>query len=179
MEDKKGASKMIAKYRLNSLRIMGLLACTAGLLGFAFASHAKEGQNIPSGPHGAATMDYQQKALDRIMAKADVTKPPAGMDPVIWNAFIPKDNKVTPERVALGRKLYFDLRLSRDGTVACATCHDVTRGFTDQNKTSEGIDGQLGRRNAPTTLNVRVWIIRPAFLSSIPSKWELRTAKRL
>ena len=145
---------MIAKYRLNLLRITGLLFCAAGLIGFAFASHAKEGQNIPSGPHGAATMDYQQKELDRIMAKADVTKPPAGMDPVIWNAFIPKDNKVTPERVALGRKLYFDLRLSRDGTVACATCHDVTRGFTDQRKTSEGIDGQLGRRNAPTTLNV-------------------------
>ena len=145
---------MIAKYRLNLLRIMGLLVCAAGVIGFAFASHAKEGQNIPSGPHGAATMDYQQKELDRIMAKADVTKPPAGMDPVIWNAFIPKDNKVTPERVALGRKLYFDLRLSRDGTVACATCHDVTRGFTDQSKTSEGIEGQLGRRNAPTTLNV-------------------------
>jgi cytochrome c peroxidase len=145
---------MIAKYRLNLLRIMGLLVCAAGVVGFAFASHAKEGQNVPSGPHGAATMDYQQKELDRIMAKADVTKPPAGMDPVIWNAFIPKDNKVTPERVALGRKLYFDLRLSRDGTVACATCHDVTRGFTDQRKTSEGIDGQLGRRNAPTTLNV-------------------------
>jgi cytochrome c peroxidase len=145
---------MIAKYRLNLLRIMGLLVCAAGVIGLAFASHAKEGQNIPSGPHGAATMDYQQKELDRIMAKVDVTKPPAGMDPVIWNAFIPKDNKVTPERVALGRKLYFDLRLSRDGSVACATCHDVTRGFTDQRKTSEGIDGQLGRRNAPTTLNV-------------------------
>ena len=145
---------MIAKYRLNLLRVMGLLVCAAGVIGFAFASHAKGGQNIPSGPHGAATMDYQQKELDRIMAKADVTKPPAGMDPVIWNAFIPKDNKVTPERVALGRKLYFDLRLSRDGTVSCATCHDVTRGFTDQKKTSEGIDGQIGRRNAPTTLNV-------------------------
>ena len=145
---------MIARYRLNLLRVMGLLVCAAGVIGFAFASHAREGQNIPSGPHGAATMDYQQKELDRIMAKADVTKPPAGMDPFIWNAFIPKDNKVTPERVALGRKLYFDLRLSRDGTVSCATCHDVTRGFTDQKKTSEGIDGQIGRRNAPTTLNV-------------------------
>jgi cytochrome c peroxidase len=141
---------MISKYRLPLPRIVRLLVCTAGVIGFAFASHAKEGRDIPSGPHGAATMDYQQKELDRIMGKVDVTKPPA----VIWNAFIPKDNRVTPERVALGHKLYFDLRLSRDGTVSCATCHDVTRGFTDQSKTSEGIEGQLGRRNAPTTLNI-------------------------
>jgi cytochrome c peroxidase len=61
---------------------------------------------------------------------------------------------MTPERVALGRKLYFDTRLSKDNTVSCATCHDVTRGFTDQLSVSEGIGGQLGRRNAPTTLNV-------------------------
>ena len=39
---------------------------------------------------------------------------------------------MTAERVALGKKLYFDTRLSADGTVACATCHDVSRGFTDQ-----------------------------------------------
>ena len=43
---------MIAKYRLNLLRVMGLLFCAGGLIGFAFASHAKEGQNIPSGPRG-------------------------------------------------------------------------------------------------------------------------------
>jgi cytochrome c peroxidase len=73
---------------------------------------------------------------------------------VIWEAFIPEDNEMTAERVSLGQRLYFDQRLSRDGTVSCATCHDTTRGFTDQRKVSEGIDNQLGRRNAPTTLNV-------------------------
>jgi len=54
----------------------------------------------------------------------------------------------------LGKKLYFDKSLSADGTLSCATCHDVTRGFTDQLAVSEGIKDQLGRRNAPTTLNV-------------------------
>jgi len=54
---------------------------------------------------------------------------------------------------ALGKKLFFETRLSADGTVSCATCHDVTRGFTDQRPTSEGIKGQLGRRNAPNTMN--------------------------
>ncbi len=56
-------------------------------------------------------------------------------------------------RAQLGRRLYFDNRLSRNGTVSCATCHDVTYGFTDRRATSMGIGRQRGRRNAPTTLN--------------------------
>ncbi|HBO44245.1 MAG TPA: cytochrome-c peroxidase, partial [Planctomycetaceae bacterium] len=51
-------------------------------------------------------------------------------------------------------KLYFDKRLSHDGTASCATCHDITRGLTDQLPTSEGIRKQFGKRNAPTTFNV-------------------------
>src|SRR6185503_13284808 len=65
----------------------------------------------------------------------------------------PDDNALTPARVELGRKLYFERRLSRDGTLSCATCHDVSRGFTDQRPVAEGINDQLGRRNSPTTLN--------------------------
>ncbi|MBC8218850.1 MAG: cytochrome-c peroxidase, partial [Planctomycetes bacterium] len=99
-------------------------------------------------------MDYQEKQLTRLQPAIDLSKPPPAFDPVIWKAFIPADNAMTAQRVALGRKLYFDKRLSADGTVACATCHDVTRGFTDQLPGSEGIKGQIGRRNAPTTLNV-------------------------
>ncbi|MCG8418748.1 MAG: cytochrome-c peroxidase [Proteobacteria bacterium] len=58
-----------------------------------------------------------------------------------------------PSADRLGRKLYFDVRLSADSTVSCATCHDTMRGFTDQRPVSEGIGDQLGRRHAPTTLN--------------------------
>jgi len=111
------------------------------------------GQSVPRDEHGAASVEYQQQALAKLMPKVDVSKPPAAFDPVVWAAFVPKDNALTPERVALGRKLYFDKRLSDDGSVSCATCHDVTRGFTDQRAVSEGIGGQLGKRNAPTTLN--------------------------
>ncbi|MFH1719117.1 MAG: cytochrome c peroxidase [Planctomycetota bacterium] len=109
---------------------------------------------VPKGEHGAATMEFQNKHLGQLLAPVDVSKAPAGFDAVVWEAFIPDDNAMTPERVALGRKLYFEKRLSADGTVACATCHDVTRGFTDQLPVSEGIKEQHGRRNAPTTLNV-------------------------
>jgi cytochrome c peroxidase len=68
-------------------------------------------------------------------------------------AAIPKDNPQTPDKIALGKKLFFDGRLSADGTVACATCHDPARAFTDGKPASIGIDGRVGQRNAPTVLN--------------------------
>src|SRR5713226_202929 len=60
---------------------------------------------------------------------------------------------LTPATVALGEKLFFDSRLSGDGTVACATCHDPARAFTDGRPTSVGIHGRISQRNAPTVLN--------------------------
>jgi len=139
-------------------RRKGLCMLSALLAGTLFVSApAAEGEQsggIPKAAHGAASMEYQLQQLDRLAMPGDVTQPPAVFDPAIWDAFIPADNRMTPERVALGRKLYFDTRLSKDGTVSCATCHDVTRGFTDQLSVSEGIGNQMGRRNAPTTLNV-------------------------
>ena len=104
-------------------------------------------------PHGAMAMTAQEAELGKLQPKLDVVQAPPGIDPVIWGAIVPEDNQMTAERVALGRRLYFETRLSADGTVACATCHDVSRGFTDQRPVSEGIRDQLGRRNAPTTMN--------------------------
>ena len=112
-------------------------------------------QRIPQGHHGAATEEYQQRVLDTLRPEAGTTNfVPNGIDPVYWNSLIPKDNEITPARIVLGRKLYFEPKLSADGTVSCATCHDVTRGFSDQQPTSEGIGGQFGTRNSPTTMNV-------------------------
>jgi len=132
--------------------IVGAVLLEAVLVLWA-GTPAAEGAEAPVGQHGAAAMDVQLEQLARLLPETDVGQAPAGFDPVIWAAFVPKDNELTPQRVALGRKLYFDTRLSRDGTVSCATCHDVTRGFTDQRKVSEGVEGQLGTRNAPTVLN--------------------------
>ena len=112
-------------------------------------------ERIPLGNHGAAVEAYQQLVLDILQPETGATNyVPNGVDPVYWNALIPQDNEITPARIALGRKLYFEPKLSADGTVSCATCHDVTRGFSDQLPTSEGIGGQFGGRNSPTTMNV-------------------------
>ena len=68
-------------------------------------------------------------------------------------AAIPPDNPQTPEKIALGLRLFFDGRLSVDRTVACSTCHDPARAFTDGRPLSIGIKGRVGQRNAPTILN--------------------------
>jgi cytochrome c peroxidase len=67
---------------------------------------------------------------------------------------IPEDNPPTPAKVALGRKLFFDRRLSRNETFSCAMCHVPTQGFTsNEMATSVGIEGRTVKRNAPTILN--------------------------
>jgi cytochrome c peroxidase len=60
----------------------------------------------------------------------------------------------TPARVRLGRWLFFDRRLSRDGTVACATCHQPRYAFSQPTPVATGIDGRRGRRKVPPILNL-------------------------
>lgn len=59
----------------------------------------------------------------------------------------------SPERAALGKKLFQDRRLSRDGTVSCQDCHRPELAFTDGRKTAEGVKGKVGPRNTPTLVN--------------------------
>lgn len=66
---------------------------------------------------------------------------------------LPLEITLDPKRVALGDKLFHDKRLSKDGTVACATCHDLTRGGVDHVKVSVGVGGATGMVNAPTVFN--------------------------
>jgi len=67
---------------------------------------------------------------------------------------IPDDNPLTVEGVALGRHLFYEKRLSRDGTLACADCHLQQRGFADPRPGSIGITGQAGTRNAMVIFNL-------------------------
>jgi cytochrome c peroxidase len=68
-------------------------------------------------------------------------------------AILPADNPITPEKVELGRLLFFDPILSADRTVSCASCHRPEFGFGDTLRVSAGIDGRFGHRNSPTLLN--------------------------
>src|SRR5271170_6785406 len=76
-----------------------------------------------------------------------------GVPAAATRAAVPPDNPQTPEKIALGQKLFFDGRLSADESVACSTCHDPAHAFTDGRPASIGIKGRMGQRNAPTILN--------------------------
>jgi len=65
----------------------------------------------------------------------------------------PEDNPLTAEQIKIGRRLFFDRRLSRDGSVACVTCHDPERAFSDGRAVVVGVFGRKGRRNAPALIN--------------------------
>ena len=66
---------------------------------------------------------------------------------------VPEENPLTNEKIELGQRLFTDRRLSRDGTIACASCHDPARAFSDGRVTAVGVFGRTGRRNAPALIN--------------------------
>ncbi len=67
---------------------------------------------------------------------------------------IPADNPQTPEKVALGKQLYFDARLSADGSRSCYSCHLVENGLTDGKPVAEGALGRVLTRSSPTLWNI-------------------------
>jgi cytochrome c peroxidase len=76
---------------------------------------------------------------------------PLGLDPDAMQ--IPENNKLSAAKIELGKMLYFDKRVSSDGSISCASCHEPTKGFTDQKAVSSGVSGKTGNRNAPTVIN--------------------------
>jgi cytochrome c peroxidase len=115
----------------------------AALLPLAFAfeglpprarSHA-----APSAPAPAAVP----------IGKTVTITPPLGLPPVTY----PGDNPPTAETIFLGRKLFFDPILSKDNTVACASCHDPEAAFSDPRRFSPGVGEQVGNRQAMPVLN--------------------------
>lgn len=89
---------------------------------------------------------------------------PLGLDPMIP---VPSDNQLSPDKVALGRELFFDPLLSVDGSVSCATCHQPDNAFAEQRAITRGVQDRVGRRNTPSVLN-------SAYLSSL--FWDGRAA---
>jgi cytochrome c peroxidase len=69
------------------------------------------------------------------------------------SAYVPEDNPIGADKVALGKLLYFDPRFSKDRTISCASCHNPYHGFADPSPTSAGVARALGGRNSPTVIN--------------------------
>jgi cytochrome c peroxidase len=76
--------------------------------------------------------------------------PPLGLPPVPT----PKDNWPTADSIALGRRLFYETRLSKDNSLSCSSCHRPQSGFRDNRELSLGVGGTKGERHAPTLVNV-------------------------
>ncbi|HTR60072.1 MAG TPA: cytochrome c peroxidase [Candidatus Binataceae bacterium] len=97
---------------------------------------------------GAAAARAQEGPLADPRSKNQV-----GFPAELYSWVIPPDNPQTPDKIALGKELFFEDGLSADGKVSCDHCHAPQKGFTDQLPTSMGINNQFGQRNAPTILD--------------------------
>lgn len=83
-------------------------------------------------------------------AEAGFPGPPLGLDLYMP---VPEGNPITGEKIALGRRLFFDRRLSRDGSISCSSCHDPERAFSDGRAVAIGVFDRRGRRNSPALIN--------------------------
>ena len=88
----------------------------------------------------------------RVAMEAQNFPSPPGLPPIPW----PEDNAYSPARAELGKILFFDGRLSANGVVSCAFCHDPDHGFSGSAPLSKGVTGRPGVRHVPTLIN-RAW----------------------
>lgn len=122
--------------------LLAVWACVAVLMIMYAGAEGTSPQKTAPPPIPNAGPLARPKSLRQVGLPAEQTQ-----------AAIPSDNPQTPEKIALDQKLFFDGRLSADGTVACASCHNPALAFTDGRPASIGIYGHVGERNASTILN--------------------------
>ena len=135
-----GAQRTLGSRVKRVLILSGIVAGIATLIFGCERSAKKASSQLPLIPETDPLA--QPKSLQQV-----------GVPIAMTRGVIPADNPQTPEKISLGQKLFFDRRLSVDGTVSCSTCHDPTLAFTERKPTSVGIQGRVGQRNAPTVLN--------------------------
>jgi len=102
---------------------------------------------------GALSCQEREAAPDALPLLTDA-QAPAGFPAGPVAAAAPADNTLTEERAQLGKRLFFDVRLSRTREISCSTCHQQQHAFADPNNVSVGVDGQTGTRNSPSLVNL-------------------------
>lgn len=111
--------------------------------------------NLPSSPY-----DYVNINLPVHLTTNFLLGP--GQNAAVDNDNTPADNKITNDGATLGRVLFYDTKLSANGTIACAHCHKQAQGFTENVKLSPGFEGGLTRRHSMSLINAR-WYGRGRF----------------
>jgi cytochrome c peroxidase len=154
----------IASLRNLALRNLWLAAvCTVAALAGPLPSALAQSQKVQlgdpaltAGIPGKGPLTMQQ--IEAWLANPDNHVPldvelPLGISLGQANVNIPADNPMTRAKIELGRQLYFDRRLSADGTVSCADCHSPDEGYGRRTQFGVGIASQTGNRNSPISYN--------------------------
>jgi cytochrome c peroxidase len=141
------ASYLHADTMLNDIRTLQLEA--AGKPVLQGPGDDKEGYESAAYRTRAQSLEYRRGSAADLWAYAG--QAPLGLPPIPQ----PDDNPLSPEKIELGRLLFFDRRLSHNNTFSCAMCHVPEQGFTSNElATAVGIEGRTVRRNSPTIYNV-------------------------
>lgn len=132
------------RLRIGACLLFGLWACKTDE-----GARKTEAENLK--PVGASITPPSEVAVEVL------DLPPAPALPVVKG--LPKvqdsvDNPTTPEKVELGRLLFFDKRLSKDGSMSCESCHHIAQGYTSGQALDSKVGGALNKRNAPAVTNL-------------------------
>lgn len=140
---------------MSLLTLMGVSGCKVA------TPNDPTGNNLPNDP-GDPSQDNAGTPRDD--DPSDDPQNPTTLDPyaarlgVIPKTFpsmnVPSSNPTTQAKIELGRHLFYDNKLSTDGKVSCASCHEASKGFANNVSISPGVDGLLGNRNAMTLVNL-------------------------
>ncbi|NSL50492.1 cytochrome-c peroxidase [Calidifontibacillus erzurumensis] len=125
---------------MKTLKWGGTILLSLGLIVGCSNSGKVDNANVQPPVEAETVIDHE---LEEIIAKFQ----PIGDIPV------PADNPMTEEKVELGKKLYFDPRLSGNNKISCFSCHATTAGYGDNLPTFIGFEGHQGARNSPTVIN--------------------------
>jgi cytochrome c peroxidase len=118
-----------------------------------------------------STDSFSQADLDILTRTLNLTANPynyanqglprhySGNEEVLETDNLPGNNRVTDMGATLGRVLFYDVNLSANKTISCASCHQQSNGFADTERFSSGLDGQQTRRNTMTLINSRYYNI--------------------
>lgn len=137
------------KFSILSLSLLLLFSCKNDEVGDDYSSI----YNLPDTPYNYSNIQF-----------------PTTFTNYVWSFNnTPTNNQLTDDGATLGRVLFYDKKLSINGTIACASCHIQEFGFTDPSPTSEGFNGEFGRRNS-------MGIANAGFYSAEKFFWDHRAA---
>jgi cytochrome c peroxidase len=140
-----------------AIRFMAVVASTTLIACGEREPAARTTSDTATAPPASTIFTVSTQPLGPIPPDDSLARPKSlhqvGVPQALTRTAMPANNPQTAEKIALGEKLFFEGRISSNGTVACATCHDPRLAFTDGRPVSAGIGNRLGQRNAPTVLN--------------------------